>query len=160
MKEKFMPMGLAHWRAGIRKEKGKESSVRQARILVVDDQAYVRELLSEELGRDGYSVASAGDVESIWRFLENVKPDLVLLDLCLEGFQGWDLLNGLKEKEPDLPVLILTAYNAYADDPRASQADGYVVKSFVALDRLKQEISQILSTKNASPFEEGPEVLH
>jgi two-component system OmpR family response regulator len=83
--------------------------VRKAKILVVDDQAYVRELLSEELGQDGYSVASVGDAGSTWRFLEISKPDLVLLDLCLEGFQGWDLLKGLKEKEPDLPVLILTA---------------------------------------------------
>ena len=51
--------------------KRKEDTVRRARILVVDDQAYVREFLSEELGQDGYSVASAGDAESIWRFLEN-----------------------------------------------------------------------------------------
>jgi len=134
--------------------------VRRARILVVDDQAYVREFLSEELGQDGYSVASAGDAESIWRFLENSKPDLVLLDLCLEGFQGWDLLKGLKQKEPDLPVLILTAYDTYADDPRASQAEGYVVKSFVALDRLKREISTILNSKRAFPVNEGQGVYH
>ena len=118
--------------------------MKRARILVVDDQAYVSEFLSEELGQDGYSVASAGDAESIWRFLEKSKPDLVLLDLCLEGFEGWDLLRGLKQKEPDLPVLILTAYDTYAEDPRAKEADGYVVKSFVALDRLKREISATL----------------
>ena len=128
--------------------------------MVVDDQAYVREFLSEELGQEGYSVASAGDAESIWRFLEASKPDLVLLDLCLEGFQGWDLLKGLKQKEPDLPVLILTAYDTYADDPKASQADGYVVKSFVALDRLKYEISAILNTKSARPVNEGQGVYH
>jgi CheY-like chemotaxis protein len=134
--------------------------MKKARILVVDDQAYVREFLSEELGQDGYTVASAGDADSIWRFLETSKPDLVLLDLCLEGFQGWDLLEGLKQKTPDLPVLILTAYDTYADDPRASQADGYVVKSFVALDRLKREISEILSTRQASPLDKVQEVLH
>jgi CheY-like chemotaxis protein len=145
---------------GKRQEKGKKAKVRKARILIVDDQACVRELLSEELGQDGYSVASAGDAESIWRFLEISKPDLVLLDLCLEGFQGWDLLKGLKEKEPDLPVLILTAYDTYADDPRASQADGYMVKSFVALDRLKREISEILSTNDACPVDKGREVFH
>ena len=131
--------------------------MKRARILVVDDQDYVGEFLSEELGQDGYSVASAGDAESIWRFLEKSKPDLVLLDLCMEGFQGWDLLEGLKQKDPDLPVLILTAYDTYAEDPRASQADGYVVKSFVALDRLKREISAILNTRMARPAnqEEG-----
>lgn len=142
------------------RKKDKEAAVRKARILVVDDQSYVREFLSEELGRDGYSVASAGDEASIWKFLENSKPDLVLLDLCLEGFQGWDLLKGLKKREPDLPVLILTAYDTYADDPRARQADGYVVKSFVALDRLKQEISEILNMKRAQPMNEGQAAVH
>jgi two-component system response regulator (stage 0 sporulation protein F) len=134
--------------------------VRRARILVVDDQSYVRQFLSEELGQDGYSVASAGDAESIWRFLEDSKPDLVLLDLCLEGFQGWDLLKGLRQKEPDLPVLILTAYDTFTEDLRASQTDGYVAKSFVALDRLKHEISEILSKTSTRPINEGPEVFH
>ena len=134
--------------------------MKRARILVVDDQAYVREFLSQELGQDGYSVASAGDAESIWKFLEQSKPDLVLLDLCLEGFQGWDLLKGLKEKEPDLPVLILTAYDTYAEDPRASQADGYVVKSFVALDRLKHEISATLNKRTGPAANERQGVCH
>lgn len=134
--------------------------MKRARILVVDDQAYVREFLSEELGRDGCSVASAGDAESIWKFLEDTKPDLVLLDLCLEGFQGWDLLRELKQKDPDMPVLILRAYDTYAEDPRAKQAEGYVVKSFVALDRLKREITAMISTKKACPAKGSQEVYH
>jgi two-component system, response regulator, stage 0 sporulation protein F len=134
--------------------------MRRARILVVDDQAYVRDFLSEELGQDGYTVAGAGDGESIWRFLEHTKPDLVLLDLCLEGFQGWDLLKGLKQREPELPVLILTAYDTYADDPRASQAAGYVVKSFVGLDRLKHEIAAILEKGSACSPDGCLERLH
>jgi DNA-binding NarL/FixJ family response regulator len=47
-------------------------------------------------------------------------------------------------KEPNLPVLILSAYDSFEEDPRLSQADGYVIKSFVAFDKLKQKITEIL----------------
>jgi DNA-binding NtrC family response regulator len=134
--------------------------MKTARILVVDDQAYVTDFLSEELGQDGYSVAGAGDLESIGRFLERSKPDLVLLDLCLEGFKGWDIFNGLKEKEPDLQVLILTAYETSVNDPGASEADGCTAKRYVALDRLKRKISEILSMRSIRPVMETPEVFH
>jgi len=69
---------------------------------------------------------------------------LVLLDLYLNGFQGWDVLNDIKSVYPHLPVLIVTAYDSYADDPRASQADDYVIKSFGAFEGLKKKIAKVL----------------
>jgi DNA-binding NtrC family response regulator len=127
---------------------------------VVDDQAYVTEFLSQELGQGGYRVAGAGDLESIERFLETSKPDSVLLDLCLDGFKGWDIFKGLKEREPDLQVLILTAYETSLNDPGTGEADGCAAKNFVALDRLKREISEILSMTSIRPVMESPEVIH
>ena len=54
------------------------------------------------------------------------------------------MLNEIKATEPDLPVLIFTAYDSYMDDPRLSKADGYVVKDFSHIDLLKQKIANAL----------------
>ena len=117
-----------------------------ANILIVDDQPYVREFLSEELAHEGYRIESVGDAQSIWRHLKDSRPDVVLLDLYLNGFEGWDVLCDIKRKEPKLPVLILTAYDSFEEDPRLSEADGYVIKSFDALDKLKQKIAGVLES--------------
>ena len=116
-------------------------------ILIVDDQPYIQELFSQELMGEGYKVLSTGDAESAKVCLENSKPDLVLLDLFLNGFEGWNVLHEIKRKDPHLPVLIVTAYDTYADDPRLSQADGYMVKSFVHLNELKHKIADVLGQK-------------
>ncbi len=113
-------------------------------ILLIDDQPYLQELFAEELMDEGYSVVSASDADSAKRSFQDAKPDLVLLDLYLDGFDGWDLLVDLKHKDPKLPVIILTAYDSYMDDSRASKADGYVVKSFVRFEDLKRKIADLL----------------
>ena len=117
-----------------------------ARILIVDDQPCVRELLSEELISEGYRVATAGDVESVRGHLRFSQPDLVLLDLYLDGPDGIGVLHDIKGQNPNLPVIIFTAYDSYVDDPRLSQADGYVIKS-IDLDELKGKIADILRRK-------------
>ncbi|MBK5102110.1 MAG: response regulator [Desulfobacteraceae bacterium] len=118
-----------------------------ARILIVDDEASVRDLISEELAEEGYEVSSVGSPESLWAALRSSVPDVVLLDLYLNGVKGWEVLSRIKRQHPDLPVLIVTAYDNFAEDPRVSQADGYVVKNFVALDELKRKIGGILKKK-------------
>ena len=55
------------------------------------------------------------------------------------------MLHNIKSKYPHLQVLIVTAYDSYADDPRVSEADGYVVKSFDAIERLKRKIADLLA---------------
>jgi two-component system response regulator (stage 0 sporulation protein F) len=128
------------------------------KILIVDDQAYVRELLSEELISEGYRVAMAGDVESLRGHLRFSKPDLVLLDLYLDGPDGIGVLHDIKGQNPNLPVIIFTAYDSYVDDPRPSQADGYVIKS-IDLDELKGKIADALRRK-PSPQEEVEAKTH
>jgi CheY-like chemotaxis protein len=73
----------------------------------------------------------------------------VLLDLYLNGFEGWDLLRDTKKLAPKLPVLIITAYDNYRDEPRASLADGYIVKDFKIFDTLKQRIAGILTEESS-----------
>jgi DNA-binding response OmpR family regulator len=113
-------------------------------ILVVDDQPHLQELFSEELREEGFGVMGVKDGESATRCLRKSEVDLVLLDLYLDGFEGWNVLSDIKTKHPQLPVLIFTAYDSYANDPRASQADGYMVKSFDALHRLKEKIVDLV----------------
>ncbi len=117
-----------------------------AHILIVDDQSHVRALLSEELADEGFTVSSVGDAESAMAHLKSLQTDLVLLDLYLDGPDGWVVLRDIKRQDPSLPVLIVTAYDSFTDDPRLSEADGYVVKSF-DLTELKQKVDDALGRK-------------
>ena len=120
-----------------------------SKILIVDDQLCVRQLLTAELTLEGYHVASSGDAESAKGRLLSFRPDVVLLDLYLEGSEGFGLFDDIKKQYPDLPVIIFTAYDGYIDDRRLSRADGHVIKSMV-LDELKVRIARVLSRKQGS----------
>ena len=115
-------------------------------VLIVDDQDCIRELVAEELIREGYQVAGVGNAESINGHLRTSRPDLVLLDLYLDGLNGWNVLGDIKRQDPNLSVIIFTAYDSFLDDPRLSQADDYVIKS-VCLDELKQKVADALNRK-------------
>ncbi len=116
-------------------------------ILIVDDQPYLRELFSQELVDEGYGVESVPSAESVILRLRRSKPDLVLLDLYLDGFEGRDVLRQIKRWAPHTPVLIVTAYDNYADDSRLSSSDRYILKSFTNLTELKKKVAEILNRK-------------
>ncbi len=117
-----------------------------ANVLIVDDQPCIRTLLSEELVCEGYKVTSAGSRESLMRHLRSSNFDLVLLDLYLDGSDGFELLKTIKQECPGLPVLVVTAYDSFAEDPRLSEAEGYFLKS-TDLDPLKEKIADVLQRK-------------
>lgn len=119
-----------------------------ANILIVDDQICVREFLTEELIVEGHQVHSVGDAESVREYFLISQPDLVLLDLYLEGPEGFGLFEDIKRQYPSLPVIIVTAYDSFVDDPRVSDADGYVIKS-IHSDKLKQKIAQVLNQQQS-----------
>ncbi|MGD0522627.1 MAG: sigma-54 dependent transcriptional regulator [Terracidiphilus sp.] len=81
-----------------------------ARILVIDDEAGIRESLEVLLSLEGYAVRVAADGEEGLRILDLESLDLVLLDLALPGQSGLELLPQIKERQPDLPVIMITAY--------------------------------------------------
>ena len=81
-----------------------------ASILVVDDEAGIRESLEVLLGFENYAVQSAANGEEGLDFLDRASFDLVLLDLALPGQSGLELLPQFKERQPDLPVIMITAY--------------------------------------------------
>jgi DNA-binding NtrC family response regulator len=81
-----------------------------ARILVIDDEAAIRESLDVLLTHEGYTTRMAGDGEEGLRILDQESFDLVLLDLALPGQSGLELLPQIKERYPELPIIMITAY--------------------------------------------------
>jgi DNA-binding response OmpR family regulator len=119
-----------------------------ANILLLDDQPYMGEFLMEELSEEGHSLTCMTDADSLLFYLEESTPDLILLDLYLDGFEGLDILQRIKKsKYSSVPVLILTAYDNFADDPRALLAQGYVVKD-IYTENLKNKITEVLEKPN------------
>ena len=111
----------------------------QRSVLVVEDDEATSAFLVDNLRADGFRVASASSAGEGLRAIEVRKPDLVLLDLILEGGSGLDLLDrvraadGLASRiDPQLPVIVLTGRSGEADRVRgfARGADDYVVKPF------------------------------
>ena len=102
-----------------------------ARVLVVDDEAAVRALLTRYLEVEGYDVDEAADVPTALDALARREPDLVVLDVMLATDDGLDLLTGLRERS-QVPVILLSARGAEADRVLGLKlgADDYVVKPF------------------------------
>lgn len=116
------------------------------RILVVDDEPSIRELLRRFLTRRGYEVAAAANSEQGLLSLEEAHRDMAILDLDLGEENGLELLIALKEKQPDLPVIILTARGFEEElfqQALARGADGYVSKT-LPLDQLLMEMLRII----------------
>jgi DNA-binding response OmpR family regulator len=101
------------------------------RILIVDDEPRIREVVANYLRRDGYRVETAVDGETARTGLTEFKPDLVVLDLMLPAVSGFEVLNDIR-REGDLPVILLTARAEESDRVAGLElgADDYVVKPF------------------------------
>jgi DNA-binding response OmpR family regulator len=100
-------------------------------ILVVDDDADIRTLVSELLQRAGHGVIEAPDGESGLKLFYAQQPDLVLLDVSMPGLDGWEVLTRIRELS-DVPVLMLTARAGELEKVRGLRggADDYVTKPF------------------------------
>ncbi|MFJ3769424.1 response regulator transcription factor [Streptomyces sp. NPDC090082] len=102
------------------------------RVLVVDDEASLSELLSMALRYEGWQVRSAGDGAAALRFAREFRPDVVILDIMLPDVDGLSLLGSIRRELPDVPVLFLTARDAVEDRIAGLTAGGddYVTKPF------------------------------
>jgi len=78
-----------------------------------------------------------------------LRPDLVLLNLHINGKDRWDVLEEIKKQDPYLRVLVLSIYGGYQEDFRRSLADVYVIKSF-RLEGLRQKVAEVLQRKPIS----------
>ena len=100
------------------------------RVLIIEDETGLREILEVNFRGAGYQVLSAGDGVAGWQQFERHDPDLLVLDLNLPQLSGFRLLE-LVRSESDVPVLILTAYDfAEAEEVAHFRPDAYVKKPF------------------------------
>ncbi|MDY8094088.1 response regulator transcription factor [Paenibacillus polymyxa] len=102
-----------------------------ARVLVVDDDPHIREMVGHFLRMEGLDVVEAVDGLDAMRIFEQIKVDLLVLDIMMPGMDGWELCRKLRE-QTDLPLLMLTAKSETSQIVKgfALGTDDYLVKPF------------------------------
>jgi CheY-like chemotaxis protein len=116
---------------------------RMKKILVVDDEANIRELYKEEFEEMGYSVTTVQDAIKALALLDTAKFDLITLDMRMPDMDGIEALRKMKERDSALPVIICTAYEEYKHDFGSWCSDAYVVKS-ADMSQLRETVKKIL----------------
>ena len=116
-------------------------------ILIVDDAAFMRMMIKDILTKNGYNVA--GEAENGAKAVEKyneLKPDLVLMDINMPVMDGYDALRLIRERAPDIPVIALTAYAFETDRQRMFQAGfNECLAKPLRADELRSRIASLLS---------------
>jgi len=113
------------------------------KILVVDDEESIQIFYVDELTEEGYEVITTDDSSRLMELIEQERPDLIVLDIILGGYNGLDLLQDIRNTYYNLPVILCTAYSTFKYDLKSIAADYYVVKSS-DLKELKLKIKMAL----------------
>lgn len=102
------------------------------KILIVDDELIMRESLSGWLERDGHEVSAAASGEEAMEVLKDSRFDILLVDIKMEGMSGLDVLKQVKESDPDVDVVMITAYGSIptAIEAMKKGAYDYLLKPF------------------------------
>jgi DNA-binding response OmpR family regulator len=126
------------------------------RILVIDDDPGITRLLKRGLSLEGFAVDTADSGEAGLRLVFDRPPDLVILDWMMPGLDGIEVLRRLREADQHLPVLMLTARDAPADQVQGLRtgADDFVAKPFT-FDVLLARIEVLLRRRDS----ERPSIL-
>ncbi len=128
--------------------------MKRAKILLVDDDAAIRMVVTEALRRDGHDVRTAASVAEQVAMLERFVPDLLITDVVLPDGNGLDLVPTILAKRPDLPVIVLSAQNTLTTAVRATEqgAFEYLPKPF-DLDELTRAVRDGLARHRGQPAE-------
>ncbi len=117
-------------------------------ILVADDDASIRKVVSQSLARAGYAVRTTGTASTLWQWIEAGEGDLVITDVVMPDEDGLDLLPRIRKARPDVPVIVMSARNTMMTALRATErgAYEYLPKPF--------DINQLVSIVNKA-LEDG-----
>ncbi|OGP93173.1 MAG: two-component system response regulator [Deltaproteobacteria bacterium RBG_16_48_10] len=113
------------------------------KILLVEDEESLMLLYEEELKAEGYEVFSAGNGKEALQQLEEVRPDLIILDIVMPVMDGMEALGQIMGRKGNVPIIIHTSYPGYREDFMSWAADAYVTKSS-DLGEMKEKIRELL----------------
>ena len=113
------------------------------RILLVDDEEGIQLLYREEFEEEGFEVTTAYNGEEALEQFSRELPDLVILDINMPGMNGIEVLRRMKEINPNLPVILSSAYPEYKQDLSTWASEDYIVKS-ANMDELKSAVRKHL----------------
>ncbi|HEX8502018.1 MAG TPA: ATP-binding protein [Pyrinomonadaceae bacterium] len=121
------------------------------RILVVDDEDYVRELLADILEREGCEVVLAGEGREALSLFDGQGFDAVFTDVGLPGMSGWELARAVRERDDRLALAVITGWGdtVTAEEQSAAQADWVIPKPFT-VDRITSLVVEISQRKAAA----------
>ena len=94
-------------------------------IIVADDDAAIRTVLSQALSRAGYEVRTTGTVAGLWRTVASGEGDLVITDVIMPDDSAFELLPRIKRMRPDLPIIVMSAQNTFMTAIKASERGAY-----------------------------------
>jgi CheY-like chemotaxis protein len=122
---------------------------RRARILVIDDEPAVREVLAEMLGEAGHEVTQAADGADGLRRCEGGAFDLLLTDLSMPGLSGWDVAEGFHARFPAAPLGLVTGWGDQLDAERLARhgVSFVIAKPFRADDVLREIATALVAAR-------------
>jgi len=120
-------------------------------VLIVDDDAALRDVLSSYLSQEGWRVATAEDGEHALALLEQEHPAAMVLDLMMPRVDGFEVLRAVRAQPAtrDLPIIVVTAKDLTEEDRErlARNAERVIVKQAMTVDDLRREIRGLLATR-------------
>jgi len=118
------------------------------KILIIEDDKFLRELISRKLSGEGFDVAEAVDGEEGVKKIKEDNPDLVLLDLILPGIDGFEVLSKIKEdpKASPIPIIILSNLGQREEVEKGLKlgAIDYLIKAHFTPGEIIEKIKNIL----------------
>ena len=119
-----------------------------AKILIIEDDKFLRELIMQKVGKEGYGVVGAVDGEEGVKMAKEEQPGLILLDLILPAMDGFEVLRQLKEQETtkNIPVIILSNLGQKEDIDKGMQlgANDYMIKAHFTPGEITEKIKSIV----------------
>jgi len=138
----------------MRKVLGQNKKDQKAKILIIEDDQFLRDLIERKLIQTGYQVLSAADGEEGLKTIGEEKPDLVLLDLLLPSMSGWEVLEKIKANPEisKIPILILTNLGEKEDVEKGLKmgANDYIIKAHFTPNEIIKKVEKYLNRRLVS----------
>jgi DNA-binding NtrC family response regulator len=133
-----------------------------ARVLVVEDDDAMRELLADELQAAGYEVVAAGNGAQALARLQRDPVDVVVTDLMMPGMKGNEVLERIRQWDPVMPVVIMTAFGSIESAVESMRAGAYhyVTKPFKMEELVETVGAAVLERRLRAAHERDPSDTH